>query len=358
MSSAPAMPLLTHNFAAAADGAELSYYSIGNGPGIVVVHGAMSYALTHKDLAVALSPYFTVNIFSRRTRGLSGPFPSSITNSTTVLSTDKTDSSDQSTMRIANRTVPRAYSLSYSSAVLQTEASDLHTILKTTSSHFVISISSGALITLSYLLTYPSPECLVKKAILFEPAVQFSDLDKPSSLPTSAGRGIAQYEERRAAGDILGALVAALKATGMVPGWIPEWVLKGGMRWRAAQKKTDKGGQQGEDEGVKDPLKLAEALRYDFCAGEAMIGDSERFRKIKGAEVLLMGGTESQGYLQEGMGVLGELIVGSKKVVIQGLNHNGLGQKEGGGKPERAVDEVLAFFRGVVRRGVEARRSM
>ncbi|KAK4445333.1 Alpha/Beta hydrolase protein [Podospora aff. communis PSN243] len=344
MTSTHSNPSLAHHFATAEDGAQLSYYSIGTGPGIVIVHGAMSYALTHKDLAVALSPYFTVNIFSRRTRGLSDPFPPSITNPP-ALPTPQTTPSSQTTMRIANRAAPRTYPPSYSSAILQTEVSDLHTILKTTTSHFVISISSGALITLSYLLTYScSPERLITKAILFEPAVQFFDLpgDKPSSLPAGAGRGIALYEERRAAGDMVEALVAALKATGMVPGWVPGWVLRGVMKLRARKGDRDKEGE--EDVGVTDLLKLAEALRYDFCVGEAMVGDSERCKGLKGVEVLLMGGTESRGYLGEGMDVLGGLIEGSKRVVVQGLGHGGLGQ---GGKPERAVGAIRRFFEGL-----------
>ncbi|KAK0634107.1 Alpha/Beta hydrolase protein [Immersiella caudata] len=339
-------PSLTHHFATAAEGTQLSYYSIGNGPDIVIVHGAMSFALTHKDLAVALSPYFTVNIFSRRNRGLSGPFPPSITDSSAALCTDRCNPSEDNTTRIANRTVPRTYNLSFSSSVLQTEVSDLHTILEATSSRFVISISSGAFITLSYLLSHSSPsKCLIKKAILFEPAVQFSDLDTSSQLADASG-GLLKYEERRAAGDIIGALVAALKATGMVPGWMPEWLIRVIMNWKAARGGGSQSKQEEGDEGVTNPLKLAEALRYDFCVGEAMVGGSERFKEIQGVEVLLMGGTESQGYLKEGMDALEGLIEGSKRVMIQGIAHDGLGQKERGGRPERAAGATQEFFGG------------
>ncbi len=70
---------LTHHFAKAPDGGQLSYYSIGSGPSILVLHGAMSYALSNEEMAVALSPHYTVHLVSRRGRGLSDPYPASVT---------------------------------------------------------------------------------------------------------------------------------------------------------------------------------------------------------------------------------------------------------------------------------------
>ncbi|KAK0654837.1 Alpha/Beta hydrolase protein [Cercophora newfieldiana] len=358
MASITPTPSLTHNFATAADGTKLSYYSIGSGPGIVVVHGAMCYALSHKDLALALSPYFTVHIISRRTRGLSGPYPDPITNCPN-RACSKSTPADQSTMRIAHRDIPRTYTPSHSSAVLETEVSDLHTLLTATGSHFIISVSSGALITLSYHLTYHSPAStaepgLLTKTILFEPAAQFSDLDKPVSQLKYA-HGLARYEEARAAGDIISALVSALKVTQMIPPWIPDFVGKWMLKRKVVTEKAKAGkikgeGQAGkeeggkEDEGVTNPLELADCLQYDFCVGEAMVGDSERFKGIQGVEVLLMGGTESQGFLEESLNALEMLIEGSKRVVIKGIGHDGLCQRERGGKPEFAVDEIRGFF--------------
>jgi len=355
MASPPAPSTLARNFTTAADGTQLSYYSIGSGPGIVVIHGAMCYALSHKDLAVALSPYFTVHIISRRTRGLSGPYPHSITNSPNSAC-DQSTPADQNTIRIANRDIPRAYTPSYSSAVLQTDVSDLHAFLTATFSRFIISVSSGALITLSYLLTYHSPSNpspapgLITKAILFEPAIQFSDLDKPSSQ-LSYAHLLGKYEEARAAGDMIGALVSALKATQMIPGWMPDFIGRLMLKRRIASgrakapvKEHNDGEDGQEDEGVKNPLELAKALRYDFCVGEAMVGESERFKGIQGVNVLFMGGTESQGYLGECLDALGELIEGSERAVIHGIGHVGLCQRERGGKPEAAVDAIRGFF--------------
>ncbi|KAK5657395.1 hypothetical protein OQA88_2965 [Cercophora sp. LCS_1] len=339
---------LTHNFATAPDGAKLSYYTTGTGPGIIVVHGAMSFGLTHKDLAVALSPYFTVHLISRRARGLSGPYPPSITSSSSPLCTSKTNPPE--TLRIANRTLPRTYTPSFSSTVLETDVSDLHTLLTATGARFIVSISSGALITLSYLLTYPGAAGLIEKAILFEPPVQFSDLDKPNSqLKGFASLGA--YETRREAGDNIGALVSALRMTGMVPGWMPGWLVgvivkrKGEAHRSRALAKQREGSEQsrGEGDGVSGPLDLVQALRYDFCVGEAMVGDAERFKGIQGVKVLLMGGTKSQGYLREAMDVL-EGLLGCEKVVIQGLAHVGLSNEEAGGRPEAAAGAIRSFL--------------
>ena len=359
-------PSLTHNFTTATDGTQLSYYSIGTGPGIVVVHGAMSFALTHKDLAVALSPYYTVHIISRRTRGLSGPYPPSITNSTSALCINSP--TDSSTAPDTKQTRQRTYSPSYSSTVLQTDVSDLHSFITATSAQHIISISSGALITLSYLLTYPpSPTTpnpsSIQKTILFEPPLAFTDLPIPARQLNQGGLGV--YEERRAAGDTIGALVAAMKVTGMVSRWVPDWLARMGFERRVASQRAKvlkeradgkatgegddgngEGGNGGVDagEGVNNFLGLVQALRYDFCVGEGMVGDSGRFRAITGEGVLLMGGTESQGYLKEGMDVLGGLVEGSRKVVIQGVGHNALVQRERGGKPEAAVEAIREFF--------------
>src|SRR5436853_7242831 len=70
----------------ASDGTLLSYYRLGSGPGVIIIPGAMSSALSQLEVGTSLAADFTVFLFSRRSRGLSGPYPESITNNKYPLS--------------------------------------------------------------------------------------------------------------------------------------------------------------------------------------------------------------------------------------------------------------------------------
>jgi pimeloyl-ACP methyl ester carboxylesterase len=56
-----------------ADGTTLSYVSVGDGPGLVLVGGVLSSAGTYLPLAEALAEHFTVHVMNRRGRPPSGP---------------------------------------------------------------------------------------------------------------------------------------------------------------------------------------------------------------------------------------------------------------------------------------------
>jgi pimeloyl-ACP methyl ester carboxylesterase len=55
------------------DGTTISYLSMGSGPAVIVVPGALSLARDYTAFARALAEHFTVHIIERRGRGLSGP---------------------------------------------------------------------------------------------------------------------------------------------------------------------------------------------------------------------------------------------------------------------------------------------
>src|SRR3569833_3369042 len=52
-----------------ADGGVISYRQIGQGPGLILVHGGMETWQSHKDLARALADSFTLYLADRRGRG-------------------------------------------------------------------------------------------------------------------------------------------------------------------------------------------------------------------------------------------------------------------------------------------------
>lgn len=55
------------------DGSTISYLSVGSGPAVIVVPGALSLARDYTAFARALAEHFTVHTMERRGRGQSGP---------------------------------------------------------------------------------------------------------------------------------------------------------------------------------------------------------------------------------------------------------------------------------------------
>jgi pimeloyl-ACP methyl ester carboxylesterase len=69
MSTAPD----TNHTVLSQDGAKISYLTVGRGPSVLVVPGALSIAAGYAAFASALAEHFTVHIIERRGRGLSSP---------------------------------------------------------------------------------------------------------------------------------------------------------------------------------------------------------------------------------------------------------------------------------------------
>src|SRR5690349_21042450 len=56
------------------DGTAVRYRRLGQGPGVVILHGSMESAQSHMGLAQALADAFTVYLPERRGHNLPGPF--------------------------------------------------------------------------------------------------------------------------------------------------------------------------------------------------------------------------------------------------------------------------------------------
>src|SRR5215831_15422626 len=55
------------------DGATIAYLTMGSGPAVIVIPGALSTAVDYAAFGSALAAHFTVHIIERRGRGLSSP---------------------------------------------------------------------------------------------------------------------------------------------------------------------------------------------------------------------------------------------------------------------------------------------
>jgi pimeloyl-ACP methyl ester carboxylesterase len=337
------------------DGVHLSYYYIGKGPGVIIVHGALSFALTQLDLAVSLSDHYTVYLPSRRGRGLSGQYPETVTG---ISRTFNVPSSDLES--------PPSYDLKMSTAVLNTDVSDLAALIKHTNSIFALGVSSGASILLESCVVaslYPDFH-RIKKAIIFEPPIFLTD--NPSTGPEGIDiTDIGRYDKEMENGDLTSALTTMTMLAKLGPKWLqasPRFVVRLilGIASRLEKREIQKRGKprdanhatneadiflQYEDQGVTTMEGLAPLLRYDFAAIIATRGPLSKYSKANnGRDILLLGGSESPKYLKQGLKSLNEIMEGAQMIEIEGVGHGVLASKMWGGDVERAVGKIRAFF--------------
>jgi pimeloyl-ACP methyl ester carboxylesterase len=142
------------------DGTTIGYRQMGNGPGLILLHGGISSSQYFMKLGIALSDKFTVYIPDRRGRGLSGPFGNNYG--------------------------------------LEREVEDLDAIIKKTDAHYLFGGSSGGLIALKAALTLTS----IKKIATYEPLVYAnkSEMDKFNEI-------VRRFDQQLAEGDTLTAMI-------------------------------------------------------------------------------------------------------------------------------------------------------
>jgi pimeloyl-ACP methyl ester carboxylesterase len=368
MAETPEAP--KHSFLTASDGTSISYYTVGQGPGLIVLHGAASFALTHLDLANALSLNYTVYLPSKRGRGLSGPYPESVTklnplyaaqgsSSDSKVTKSRTPSASSSTSSTGSRR-KRVYNPEFASLVLQTDISDLSDLIQHTGASYIVGVSGGALLTIQacVLASSPSPPfpalTTIRKVILFEPPLFFNT--SPTNGPLSVDLfNLSRFEAEITAGRISDALVTAMKIVQLGPLWLrvmPRFIIRMltefGTRAEAGQAAAKREAGE-EDQGVMTMADLAPMLRYDFATCEYMVGDKERFGNVftdGGREALLLGGSESPGYARETLRVMEEVMEGRgvRRVEINNVGHEALLNRDRRGKLEEPLEIIRNFL--------------
>ena len=272
------------------DGTTIGYRQLGQGPGLIVLHGAMESARSHMQLAEALAASFSVYLPDRRGRGLSGPY------------------------RKAH--------------IIETDVQDMAALLAKTDTHDVMGVSSGAIIWLQAALTLPA----IRRAVIFEPPLPIN-----GSLPTDF---VQRYEREIAQDEVAAALVSAMKGTQMGPpifNIIPRGLLE---RLTTAMMASEEKKAGSDDVTMR---MLAPTLHYDFQLATEMEGALERFKAIR-AEVLLLGGSKSPAYLKAGLDALENVLPHVTRVELPGLGHGATGNTDRGGRPERAAAVLRQFF--------------
>lgn len=275
------------------DGTRIGYRKLGNGPGVVVVHGSNVSSQNFMQLAKELNDAFTVYVPDRRGRGLSGPFG-------------------------------KDYSI-------QREVEDLEAILIQTGARNVFGISAGGLITLQAALTIPA----IEKAALYEPALLMSGSKQTAWL--------ARYEQEMAQGKVAAALVTCMKGFELAPPVVnamPRWLLESLTNMAMAS----------EDKKAKDGdvtmRMLAPTLGYDGQLIAEMTGTLECFKEVS-AEVLLLGGSKGLAWLKPSRDALEKVLPHVKRIEFPGLDHGAacdVNNTNRGGKPELVAQELRHFF--------------
>ncbi len=272
------------------DGTTIGFRRLGDGPAVLLLHGAVESAQSHMQLAEALAASYTVYLPDRRGRGTSGP------------------------ARDAD-------------GVRQT-VEDVDALLAETGAQLVFGVSSGAIILLEAALALPA----IRKAAIFEPPLKIGD-----SLSTAF---LTRYDDEIARGKVAAALVTGMKAAQMGPpifDRVPRWLLERltALMMAAEDRKAANG-----DVTMR---ALAPTLHDDFQLVIETDGALETFRAIR-ADVLLLGGSESPAYLKVALDALEKVLPNARRVELAGAGHGASGNSDRGGKPELVAKELRRFF--------------
>ncbi|MEF2979302.1 alpha/beta fold hydrolase [Subtercola sp. YIM 133946] len=265
----------------ASDGTKLCLHSMGDGPGVVVLHGAMQSGLSHSELAGLLGPTFRVHLLDRRGRGGSGPLAA---NPSTVQEVD-----------------------------------DVRAVLRATGAVRVFGVSSGAIVAGRVALA----DSAVERVALFEPPLSIGGSIKVE-LTSRVDAALDRNDLSRAMG-------IAMKAAEMGPPWmfglpIPVLALASRPILRMSEMR-----------------RLAEALRADFAVVCENAERADDFAAIL-QPTLLIDGTSTRPYLRLAVETLAETIPGAQRVSLDKQGHSVTGNRAERGHPELVAPLLADFF--------------
>ena len=208
----------------------IGYRTLGSGPGLVVVGGALRTAEDYLPLATTLAEFCTVHVVDRRGRGTSGP-------------------------------QGPGYSL-------RTEVEDLVAVLTETGARWAFGHSYGGLVVLETARTSPALE----RIVVYEPGVPCAPVPTAWMTP---------YRERLDAGDPYGAFAHFIRGSGGAPAVVaklPHWYLRTalriGLRGRAWQRMR--------------PLLRANLAEHEQIAAHQ--GRLDDYRAVAAPTLVLCGG--------------------------------------------------------------------
>ncbi len=262
------------------DGTSIRYLTVGAGPGLIIVPGALKTAADYAELAFALAGRFTVHVVERRGRGGSGP-----------------QGPDYG---------------------IHSECQDLTAVRAATCADFLFGHSYGGLVVLESALTMAGhPPAGV---VVYEPGVSIN-----ASIPVD---WIPEYREHLRADRRLDAFITFIRALGpdaarLAPRWWMKLVM--GFVLRGAERAKTFG-------------LLHENLREHAEVGR-LDNTYPRYSAIEPDVLLLVGGKSGPGARQTAER-LAEVMPHGTARILPGLDHFGPDQ----GDPGRVADAVIQAF--------------
>lgn len=182
MSQAIQIPQTQQHTVSSADGTPISYQTMGAGPGLIVLGGALRASRDYLPLASALAGSFTVHVVDRRGRGASGPQGPQYT--------------------------------------LSKEVEDLLAVQAQTGARLAFGHSYGGLVILETARSFQ----VFERIAVYEPGVPAGAFSTDWMAP---------YRERLAAGDPHGAFVHFIRGSDGAPAFLtklPYWYLRMALR--------------------------------------------------------------------------------------------------------------------------------
>ncbi len=263
------------------DGTKIGYRQSGSGPGLVICHGGGRVSQNYQKLAAALADTFTVYVYDRRGRGLSGPATADYDMSKAI--------------------------------------DDLSAVIASTGACFIFGHSSGGLIALETMLLKP-----LQKLAVYEPPVSVNH-----SLPSA---WLPDFEKALSQGRVKQAMAISLKGLQVQQdiNRMPFWCLLLLISVLAlAERKKEKGTRM---------LDLLHTLQADMKMAMKLDSCHHRYQQISNP-VLLMGGSKSPAYFNQGLHALEKTLPRSEMTVLDSFDHY---------SPEENVQEISsklkAFF--------------
>jgi pimeloyl-ACP methyl ester carboxylesterase len=279
------------NLVSSADGTKIGYRTLGSGPDVVLLHGAMESAHSHMGMARALADRFRVHLPDRRGRGASGPFPEDYG--------------------------------------IHTEVADLAAVVGETGASRVFGVSEGGLIVLAAAREFPA----IRKVAVYEPAL--------ITEGTAYTSWLARYDREMADAKVADALVTSMAGLRLgPPAWFPRRLLIAATS--VMMKSQDKKAVPGEP----TMRQLAPTLHYTGLLLAEMTGQVAGFADVS-ADVLLLSASKGLSWLRPGFDALAKALPSVTRHEFAGLDHGGSGdpgKTNPGGKPEVVAAEVGGFF--------------
>ncbi|MEU4328735.1 alpha/beta fold hydrolase [Nonomuraea dietziae] len=230
MTQASQIPQTHQRTVSSTDGTPISYQTIGAGPGLIVLGGALRTSQDYLPLASALARSFTVHVVDRRGRGASGPQGPQYT--------------------------------------LDKEVEDLLAVQAETGARLAFGHSYGGLVILETARSFQ----VFERIAVYEPGVPVGPLSTDWMDP---------YRERLAAGDPYGAFVHFIQGSGGAPAFVsklPYWYLRMALRV----------GFRGPSWQRMRPLLEANLAEHEQMAGQQ--GRLAAFAAVTAPVLLLCGG--------------------------------------------------------------------